>query len=425
MISYNEILLILERFANNHKFNPRFYAEFAEQLPNLATEDIEFPVLFCNPVAGDTLENVDVTEVEIYCLDRLRKDRKNTNDVVSDTKQILSQDLTRWLEEGQQDVEIERTYPCQPYNNYLLDYTAGWSMRVRFQNERISICEVPVDDVTPEPVVCDPATVQNSDASYTASVASGGTLSLPDIDINVNGVDEGDIPSVTDVNVTLTDNNGTVTPDSVTITGNTVDIVLADAVIPTPIGAQVPKTGNTVSYITGDDGGLQRGREVDWLTLPGNNPFGNTDRFTDELGGTAYANDIVIDWSTYNGSDKVLGYYRIPLTTANWSTQVGNCAALSVGTFTSGWAMVNWDEFENIHSKGTTLVAGRFDALNYSPFNINLGNYLWTSTSRDASFAIAYLLNPFGSFGVILSNKSNSYQSIAAREFTVTGTTLT
>jgi hypothetical protein len=87
--------------------------------------------------------------------------------------------------------------------------------------------------------------------------------------------------------------------------------------------------------------------------------------------------------------------------------------------------MTNWDEFENIHSKGTTLVAGRFDALNYTPFNINLGNYLWTSTSRDASFAIAYLLNPFGSFGVGLLNKTNSYQSIAAREFTVTGTTLT
>jgi hypothetical protein len=87
--------------------------------------------------------------------------------------------------------------------------------------------------------------------------------------------------------------------------------------------------------------------------------------------------------------------------------------------------MVNWDEFENIHSKGTTLVAGRFDALNYSPLNINSGNYLWTSTSRDANFKIGYLLNPFGSFGVALLNKTGSYQSIAAREFTVTGTTLT
>jgi hypothetical protein len=34
-------------------------------------------------------------------------------------------------------------------------------------------------------------------------------------------------------------------------------------------------------------------------------------------------------------------------------------------------------------------------------------------------------LNPFGNFGVALQNKVTSYQSIAAREFTVTGTTLT
>ena len=425
MISYNEILLILERFANNHKFNPRFYAEFAEQLPNLATEDIEFPVLFCNPVAGDTLENVDVTEVEIYCLDRLRKDRKNTNDVVSDTKQILSQDLTRWLEEGQQDVEIERTYPCQPYNNYLLDYTAGWSMRVSFQTERISICEAPVDDVTPEPVVCDPATVQNSDASYTASVASGGTLSLPDIDINVNGSDEGDIPSVTDVNVTLANNNGTVTPDAINVTGSTVAITLPDSA-PNPVGATLMKTGQTTSYATNDDGDLQAGRATDFFTLSTNNPFGNTNRFTDELGGQTYSNDIVIDWSTYNTvAGTVLGYYRTLLSSAAWSTQVANCAAVSIGSYTTGWRLTNHNEFSNIYAMTDNVFAGRFDGLNYAPFSISIGNYLWTSTSRDANFAVGHLLNPFGSFGVNILNKGNSYQAIACRTFTVTGTTLT
>ena len=425
MISYNEILLILERFANNHKFNPRFYAEFAEQLPNLATEDIEFPVLFCNPVAGDTLENVDVTEVEIYCLDRLRKDRKNTNDVVSDTKQILSQDLTRWLEEGQQDVEIERTYPCQPYNNYLLDYTAGWSMRVRFQNERISICEVPVDDVTPEPVVCDPATVQNSDASYTASVASGGTLSLPDIDINVNGVDEGDIPSVTDVNVTLANNNGTVTPDAVNVTGSTVAITLPDS-NPAPVGATLMKTGQTTSYATNDDGDLEAGRATDFFTLLNNNPFGNTNRFTDELGGQTYTNDIVIDWSTYdNIAGTVLGYDRTTLTGATWSAQVSAAAAVSIGSFTSGWRLTNDHEFHNVYSMQDTVFAGRFDGLRYAPFNISAGSYFWTSTSRDASFAVAHLLNNFGNFGVVIQNKGNSYPGLACRTFTVTGTTLT
>jgi len=422
MISYNEILLILERFANNHKFNPRFYAEFAEQLPNLATEDIEFPVLFCNPVAGDTLENVDVTEVEIYCLDRLRKDRKNTNDVVSDTKQILSQDLTRWLEEGQQDIEIERTYPCQPYNNYLLDYTAGWSMRVRFQNERISICEVPVDDVTPEPVVCDPANVSNSDASYTASVASGGTLSLPDIDINVNGSDEGDIPSVTDVNVTLTNNNGTVTPDAVNVTGSTVAITLPDSA-PSPVGATLVKTGQTISYRTGDDGDLEKGRAVDFSTLNVNNPFGNTNRFTDELGGQTYTNDIVIDWSTYDTvAGTVLGYYRVLSATQDWNDAVDNALLTSVGSYTSGWYLPNIYQLENIAQLTSVITR----STNYAPFNISYTGFLWSSTTKPNNTSSAMVLYPF-QFQTSDSPKTTSSGRlyIPVREFTVTGTTLT
>ena len=76
-----------------------------------------------------------------------------------------------------------------------------------------------------------------------------------------------------------------------------------------PVGADLMKTGQTTSYRTGDDGDIEAGRDVDFFTLASNNPFGNTNRFTDELGGATYTNNIVIDWSTYNGTN-VLGYYR-------------------------------------------------------------------------------------------------------------------
>ncbi|QCZ35046.1 hypothetical protein D8Z79_025740 (plasmid) [Escherichia fergusonii] len=146
------------------------------------------------------------------------------------------------------------------------------------------------------------------------------------------------------------------------------------------------KTGQTTSYATNDDGDLEAGRATDFFTLSVNNPFGNTNRFTDELGGATYSNDIVIDWSTYDTvAGTVLGYYRTPLSSAIWATQVANCAAVSIGSFTSGWRMVNFREFFNIHKgEGNPNV-------NYSPFNINMGNYQWTSTSRDATFAVAIL----------------------------------
>jgi hypothetical protein len=43
-----------------------------------------------------------------------------------------------------------------------------------------------------------------------------------------------------------------------------------------------------------------------------------TSRFTDELGGQTYTNDIVLDWSTWNGST-LLGWYRVADTSVmNW-----------------------------------------------------------------------------------------------------------
>lgn len=194
------------------------------------------------------------------------------------------------------------------------------------------------------------------------------------------------------------------------------------------VGATLMKTGQTTSYATNDDGDLEAGRNVDFFTLPvgRNNPWGGTDRFTDELGTQIYANDIIIDNSTWNTEDNtVLGYYRTLLSSAAWSTQVSSAASVSIGSYTTGWRLTNHNEFSNIYAMTDNVFAGRFDGLNYAPFNISIGNYLWTSTSRDASFAVGHLLNPFGSFGVNILNKGNSYQAIACRTFTVTGTTLT
>ena len=93
------------------------------------------------------------------------------------------------------------------------------------------------------------------------------------------------------------------------------------------VGATIMKTGQTVSYRTGDDGDIEAGRATDFLTLASNNPFGNTNRFTDELGGQTYTNNIVIDWSTYNGTD-VLGYSRVNQQ-ATWDDAIDNCLAYS------------------------------------------------------------------------------------------------
>jgi len=92
--------------------------------------------------------------------------------------------------------------------------------------------------------------------------------------------------------------------------------------------AKLMKTGQTTSYRTGDDGDLEAGRNTSFTVLAENNPFGNTNRFTDELGTQTYTKNIVIDWSTYDGST-VLGWRRTVSTTLTWNNAIDNALAVS------------------------------------------------------------------------------------------------
>lgn len=184
---------------------------------------------------------------------------------------------------------------------------------------------------------------------------------------------------------------------------------------PAAVGATLMKTGQTTSYRTGDDGDLEAGRATSFTILASNNPFGNTNRFTDELGGQTYTKNIVIDWSTYNGSN-VLGYYRVvSATNITWNAAIDAALALSVVGFTSGWRLPNKKEIENIFNYSLSF------GISYSPFNFPNAQ-IWTSTTYQAATTLAYI--HVGSWINLAGKTSADGRWIACRNFTVTGTTL-
>ncbi len=181
------------------------------------------------------------------------------------------------------------------------------------------------------------------------------------------------------------------------------------------VGATLMKTNQTVSYRTGDDGDIEAGRATDFFTLASANPFGTTERFTDELGGQTYTNNIVIDWSTYNGTD-VLGYARNFLQ-ATWNDSIDNSLAYSVGTYTSGWRSSNIKEIINIANYGTA------STLNYSPFNFSSALF-YSSTGAPNNVNNCLMVRNVD--GEIMDfTKTLTWPYIPVRNFTVSGTTLT
>ena len=246
---------------------------------------------------------------------------------------------------------------------------------------------------------------------------------MPDADIEVNGVLEGAIPSVSTADIQVTDGVAPVTPTSVVVSGNTVTIEVPSGG-GAPVGATLMRTGQTTIYRTGDDADRSsEGRATDFFTLASNNPFGNLNRFTDELGTQTYTNNIVIDWSTYDGST-VLGYYRLRGTYSDiaWNDAIDNSLLFTKGTYTTGWRLPNIKELLNLADYNS------INPLNYAPFNFAANLYFWSSTTNAATPSNALVLHNRHSSIISDRGKANTsigWRAIPCRTFTVTGTILT
>jgi len=199
MITYLQAVSVIENFATQNEMVQKFGFEFKEQMPNIATEDERYPLLFVVPIGALPSTNANEFEIDIYCLDRYTQDRVNVTSVVSDTQLILAM-LSKWLEEGQTDMDVIHAYPMLPINNDLLDYCGGWVMRVRVEVDMVSICEIPLSGVEPTPPTpCDDASYiveyVNGTLIQQGTIPSGGseTIQVPnpatcdDATLNING----------------------------------------------------------------------------------------------------------------------------------------------------------------------------------------------------------------------------------------------
>jgi hypothetical protein len=314
--------------------------------------------------------------------------------------------------------------------------------------------------------------VSNSDDSYTANVKAASTYELPDVNISnsddtfnvnipsvknyelpnvehtdtdgspvilpgmtpmvcsvpsepeveVNGELEGSFDPSIILSVVIDDGTNPVTPDNVDLTGNLLTISVPAAINPRST-AKLIRNGQTTSFRTGD--GVGRGRLTSYSVLAENNPFGNTNRFTDELGGQTYTKNIVIDWSTYNDpyGNEVLGYYRIVSgSNTNWNGAIDGAAAHTVIGFPSGWGLWNKLECQNILSEGVTSST----YLNHPPFNITADVNIWCCDTAGLTTANARALASTGSGNISQVAKTTVFgRWVAVRVFTVTGTTLT
>lgn len=160
---------------------------------------------------------------------------------------------------------------------------------------------------------------------------------------------------------------------------------------PTIIKSSLPyQTGVTVSQVSGDDGDTQRGSGVSFFVLDHNNWFGNTNRFTDTLGGQTYADGIMLIHSMEDQQAETIYGLRMSVTSGlTFSQAIANAQATSIGSFTTGWFLPNDNELDGIRKKDD--LSGNGGGYDYAPFSYQIGNIglgLWTSTTPSTGNAL-------------------------------------
>lgn len=205
MTSYWKLLNKLKTFFNAHIQVKKFGGEFREQMPNFSTLDERYPLVYVVPTSETSGMNTNFFTLDIYCVDIIQKDRANINTILSDTQLILN-DLYLYYTDGNDlSIDILGDPTMTPLNNFDLDYVAGWVGSFTFEVNQYSVCEIPLEPITPvsQECYCEPATVEvvntNDLLLLTESIDCGTTEQIiaPDAIVHLKKENDGTITNVT------------------------------------------------------------------------------------------------------------------------------------------------------------------------------------------------------------------------------------
>jgi hypothetical protein len=144
MKSYLEIIERVKNFYSTHTQVKRVGCDFEEQLDNFTAQNEQYPLIYISLLGTSTLEYLTTFSLEIKCLDLIRKDRVNINEIVSTTHLCL-QDLYVYLRDADEPFDVLTGMQTTPLNNVYCDYLAGNSMLVDVEVEAMTFCDVPND----------------------------------------------------------------------------------------------------------------------------------------------------------------------------------------------------------------------------------------------------------------------------------------
>lgn len=414
-VTLKRLIAEIKEWSDDHKMIEGFgYGDFLDLYQE---GENTYPYLMVNCSNAGSDKWYIKYQLEFGVMDWVWDDRENFQRVESDTMEII-RDFQNTVEESprwQAFCKINGDITDRKFTEKGGDKVTGWGATINLWVKRRSgFCNLqaimPEYDFQSGNVIiptCAPGTFQNSDDSFSVEIASGGTFVSDDVINLINGVPQAAQPSNVGVDYPFTclDADVTVNSDAFgsVASGDIIDVPVefrngtptgsiesGIVKIENPVVAlntsDLFKTG-AISFQTNDDGDLKQGRGVDFFTLDHLNKFGNTSRFTDDVGGQTYTSGIIVDWSTENQlSGKVLCYFQTLEPAANLTTMIDN-QPFTKASFTN-WFVCNYTQTVNAFNKAIFR-----NYLNYPPFNhvvLGTATRSWCSTRESVANGIQY-----------------------------------
>ena len=144
MTSYQALINKIESFYNSHLQVKKVGSDFSEQMPNFATKDEKYPIVFISPITAIASQNTNTISLEITCLDIIQKDRANITVILSDCHQILVDLVNYFNFSDDYSFDVIGSPAIAPLNNQILDYAAGWVMTLDVDISNWTDCQVPI-----------------------------------------------------------------------------------------------------------------------------------------------------------------------------------------------------------------------------------------------------------------------------------------
>lgn len=146
MLSYNQIIGIIEKFAANHKqINEFANGDLWEVIEHNKLSEFNYPLLFIADNSADFGNGTFTLTFDFIVMDLVHKDESNENDVKSDTLQIIN-DVVAYFDR-QQDyytLSMERVGNAISFTERFDDELTGWKLTLRLkQPQEYDKCAIP------------------------------------------------------------------------------------------------------------------------------------------------------------------------------------------------------------------------------------------------------------------------------------------